>query len=331
MKHLIKITCAASAIFLGGSAIAQDFPTRNIENIYPWAPGATMAASQVIADAMGDELGVNISVVSTPGAAGTRAFETALSRAADGYTIFDGYVAPLVLQPMLGNVEWSYEDFTPLWSATSNSFAIATRADEERFTDLPSLIEYGKENPGDLRYSPGVANGLPHMVMARVLQSQDMVAQLVPYPEIDVAIRDLRGGILDFVVINPGVFEVNRDQVNVLAVLSELEEASATYDGAPRVADFDIDLGMTGLAPMGWNWWLVHPDTPEERVEVLRDAMGAALAREDVQQRLLDMGYVSLMHGPGEYEEVVGSAADELQGGIDAISWESEQLEALDN
>lgn len=100
-----KLAAAAVGVsFLAGPALAE-FPERNIENIYPWAPGATMAASQVIADAMGGQLGVNISVVSTPGAGGVKAFETAMSRPADGYTIFDGYVAPLVLQPLQGNAD----------------------------------------------------------------------------------------------------------------------------------------------------------------------------------------------------------------------------------
>ena len=46
---------------------------------------------------MGEELGVSVQVVSTPGAGGTKAFKTAMKRPADGYTIFDGYVAPLFL------------------------------------------------------------------------------------------------------------------------------------------------------------------------------------------------------------------------------------------
>jgi tripartite-type tricarboxylate transporter receptor subunit TctC len=331
MKTIKMLAGALVCATLAGPGAAQQFPERNIENIYPWAPGATMAASQVIADAMGQELGVNISVVSTPGAAGTKAFETALSRPADGYTIFDGYVAPLVLQPMQGNADWTYEDFTPLWSATSNSFAIVVREGEDRFEELPALIAYAQENPGELRYSPGVAGGLPHMVGAKVLQTSSAVAQLVPYPEIDVAIRDLRSGILDFMIINPGVYTVNKDEVDVLAVLSELENASETYDGAPRVQDFGIDLGMSGLAPMGWNWCLVREDTPEDVVATLREAMGAALNDEEVQQRLLDMGYVPTLYSPDQYAEIVGPVADDLQSGIDAIAWEEEQLESLEN
>ena len=326
--HKTLAAAALGARVLAGPARAE-FPERNIENIYPWAPGATMAASQVIADAMGQELGVNISVVSTPGAGGVKAFETAMSRPADGYTIFDGYVAPLVLQPMQGNADWTYTDFTPLWSATSNAFAIAVRADDERFADLPALLEYASANPGELRYSPGSAGALPHMVAAKVMQNSDAVAQLVPYPEIDNAVRDLRSSILDFIVINPGVYTVNKADVKILGVLSTLERSSETYGGAPLIGSFDIDMGMTDLSPMGWNWWLVRNDTPEDVVATLREAMGTVMNDEEVQNRLLEMGYVPTLFSPEEYNEIVGPVADQLQGGIDAIAWEKEQLDSM--
>ena len=326
--HKTLAAAALGALVLAGPARAE-FPERNIENIYPWAPGATMAASQVIADAMGQELGVNISVVSTPGAGGVKAFETAMSRPADGYTIFDGYVAPLVLQPMQGNADWTYTDFTPLWSATSNAFAIAVRADDERFADLPALLEYASANPGELRYSPGSAGALPHMVAAKVMQNSDAVAQLVPYPEIDNAVRDLRSSILDFIVINPGVYTVNKADVKILGVLSTLERSSETYGGAPLIGSFDIDMGMTDLSPMGWNWWLVRNDTPEDVVATLREAMGTVMNDEEVQNRLLEMGYVPTLFSPEEYNEIVGPVADQLQGGIDAIAWEKEQLDSM--
>lgn len=316
---------ALSAAALAGPAMAE-FPERNIESIYPWAPGATMAASQVIADAMGEKLGVNISVVSTPGAGGVKAFETALSKPADGYTLFDGYVAPLVLQPMQGNADWTYTDFTPLWSATSNAFAIAVRADEERFADIAALLDHAAANPGDLRYSPGTAGALPHMVAAKVMQQADALAQLVPYPEIDNAVRDLRGGILDFIVINPGVYKVNKDDVKILAVLSTLDRSSATYDGAPLIGASGIDMGMSNLSPMGWNWWLVRKETPADVVARLQETMGAVVNDEAIQQKLLDMGYVPTLFAPEQYEEIVGPVTEQLQGGIDAIAWEKENL-----
>ncbi|MBD3624506.1 MAG: tripartite tricarboxylate transporter substrate binding protein [Rhodobacteraceae bacterium] len=321
-----KLIGAALGLALSTGPALADFPERNIENIYPWNPGATMAASQVIADAMGDELGVNISVVSTPGAGGVKAFETALSREADGYTIIDGYVAPLVLQPMQGNADWSYADFVPLWSATANAFAIAVRKGDDRFKDLPALIDHMRENPGELRYSPGTPGALPHMSAAKMMQVADVYAQVVPYPEIDAAVRDVRGGILDFMVINTGVYAINKDDVDILAVLSDFGAASDTYGGAPLVGEFGIDIEMTGLSTMGWNWWLVEEGTPDDVVETLRSAMGAALAREDIQQKLIDMGYVPTLQAPETYNDVVGPIAEQISAGIDAIDWEKGKL-----
>lgn len=326
MKRNLRPLRLALGLALVAAPALADYPERNIENIYPWNPGATMAASQVIADAMGEELGVTVSVVSTPGAGGVKAFETALERDADGYTIIDGYVAPLVLQPMQGNADWAYDDFVPLWSATANAFAIAVRKGDERFPDLPALIEAMRVAPGDLRYSPGSANALPHMSAAKMMQVADVYAQVVPYPEIDAAVRDVRSGVLDFMVINTGVYAINKDDVDILAVLSDFGAASETYDGAPLVGSFGIDTGMTGLSTMGWNWWLVQEGTPDDVVARLREAMGAALAREDVQDRLIGMGFVPTLQAPEDYDAVVGPIAEQISGAIGAIAWEQEQL-----
>ncbi|PHQ60734.1 MAG: hypothetical protein COC08_06925 [Maribacter sp.] len=332
MKHHFK-KLLATAAFIGTALLANpalaDFPERNIQSIYPWGPGATMSVSQIIADAMGEELGTNISVVSTPGAAGTKAFKTAMEKPADGYTIFDGYVAPLVLQPLLGNAEWTYKDFTPLWSATSNAFAIVVRKDENRFTDFPSMVKYMKAHPGKLRYTTGGTGNLPHMVLAKVMQTSDIFGKPIPYPEMQDGVKDLRGGLLDFLTSNPGFFKTNKDHLKVIAVLSELDDASTVYDGAPRIMDFGIDLGMTGLSPMGWNWWLVRKDTPADIVEKLRKAMGAALARADVREKILNVGFVPLGFAPEEYEAVVGPVAEELQSGIDAIAWEKAKIAGM--
>ena len=140
---------AAAVVFgIGLTAAHADFPDRTIENILPWSAGTAMSVSQIIARGMGEELDVSIPVVSTPGAAGTKAFITAMNKPADGYTLIDGYVAPLVLQPVLGNADWTYEDFIPLHSAVSNAFSIGGRPDETRWSNFEEMMKYGQDNPG---------------------------------------------------------------------------------------------------------------------------------------------------------------------------------------
>ncbi len=329
MLKKLLLASAISAMALGSSIANAEFPERTIENIFPWTAGTAMSVSQIIAKAMGEELGVAIPVVSTPGAAGTKAFQTALNKPADGYTIFDGYVAPLVLQPVLGNADWNYADFKPLHAAVSNAFSIGSRVGETRWSNFQEMMAFGQANPGVLRYSSGSRNNLPHMVIAKVLQSYGVVAQNIPYKTDGDARKDLKSGVLDFSFVNVGAYLQDKEGFDILLVLSELAGAKASYDGAPSIADLDIDLGLSGLAPMGWTWWLVHKDTPDDVADVLRAAMTAALQRDDVRAQIERVGFVPLDWDHNDYDSIVGPVADQLAKMGNALAWEEAELAKL--
>ncbi len=329
MLRKLIVAGALAAMTLGTNPVHAEFPERTVENIFPWSAGTALSVSQVIAKAMGEELGVSVPVISTPGAAGTKAFITAMNRPADGYTIFDGYVAPLVLQPVLGNADWTYKDFKPLHSAVSNAFSIGGRKGETRWTDFEGLMAYGKANPGKLRYSSGSRNNLPHMVIAKVLQSYGVVAQNIPYKTDGDARKDLKAGVLDFSFVNVGAYLQDKEGFEILLVLSELPGAKASYDGAPSITDLKIDLGLSGLAPMGWTWWLVHKDTPDEVADVLRAAMTRAMNRDDVKEQISRVGFVPLDWDHTQYDEIVGPVAGQLGAMSNALAWEEEELKKL--
>lgn len=326
----IKSGLAALAVVAAtsGAALAE-FPERTIELIHPWGPGNAMSVSQIIAKAMGEELGVSMPVISTPGAAGTKGQITAMARPADGYTVFDGYVAPLVLQPVLGNADWKYSDFKPLHAAVSNAFAIGGRPAETRWSNFEEMMAYGKANPGDLRYSSGSRNNLPHMVIAKVLQSYGVVAQNIPYSTDGNAVKDLKSGVLDFSFINVGNYIQDKAAFNIMLVLSELPGAKASYDGAPSIADLSIDLGLSGLAPMGWTWWIVNKETPDDVTDKLRTAMTAAMKRPEVRKAIEKVGFVPLDWDHNAYDKIVGPVADQLSEMGNALKWEEEELKKL--
>ena len=310
-------------------SLADDFPNRTVETIFPWAAGNAMAVDQLIAKAVGDNLGVPVTIVSTPGAGGTKAFKTALARPADGYTLISGWVAPLVGAPVKGTADWTYRDFIPLHSGASTIFSIGLRVGDERFPTFMDLVEYGRANPGKLRYSSGAAGNLPHMVMAKTLQAMGVVAQNVPYNTDGAARKDLQAGVLDFAFVNVAAYQADKDGYNIGLVLSELPDGKAKYDGAPNIVDLGVDLGISGLGPMGWDWWLVHKDTPAEQVEILRAAMSKAMQSEELRQRISDMGWTPLAWDHDQYDEIVGSVAEQLQSMGDALEWEKAELQKV--
>jgi len=325
----LKTALSGLAFAALATAAQAEFPERDIEVIFPWPPGVTMTSSQVMAEAMSEELGVNVTVISTPGGTGVKAMQTVLNRPADGYTIFDGWVAPMVVQSLLGNIDADHTDFTPLYALGAVPNSVIVRADDDRFPDLEALIQYMKDNPGDLRYTSGAYGNLPHVGLANMFKATDTVAQHIPYAGLEEALKDMRGGILDFMAGNPGFVRANSDHVRVLAALSDLESVQEIFGGVPLIANSDeFDYPPTGLAPMGWSWYVVPNGTPDDRVEILRNAMAAALEKPEVQEYFESIGRPLLGYPPEDYISTVDAVREQLSTATDAIAWEAEKLEA---
>lgn len=325
-----KTIAAAVAVFACAAASADSgFPQRRIQVIYPWSAGTpTYAVSQIIANAMAKQLGVNIPVVAKTGAGGVNAFNQALNQPADGYTMLDGYVAPLIISPLFKKANWSCSSFVPLYSATSNVFAIASLKSEARWTNFPSFVKYLKAHPGKTLYGAAPLS-LPNMVVSKMLKSLNLVARDVPYSDPANSIKDLRGGLLSWVVINPGIYRADKGSLRVLAVLSSNPQARKIYGGAKLVTDFGAHIGLTGLAPSGWDWWLVKKGTPQSAVGKLRGAMRAALSEPGVRKKINQIGFVVTEYSPSKYENVCTSVKKQLESGIAAIKWEKQQLKKL--
>ena len=242
------------------TAALAEFPERNIEIFHPWGPGNAMAMSQVVAKAMGEELGTDMPVISLPGAAGTKAQTTAMGKPADGYTVFDGYVAPLVLQPILGNADWNFKDFKPLSAAVANAFAIAGQVDEGRWSNFEEMMAFCKENRGELRYSSGSRNNLPHMVIAKALQSYDCVAQNVPYTQDGNVFKDpcLEG--LGFCIRQRRQLSVQpRQGENPACFCLNWKAQRKPMTEHPPSANLASILDSRISDRWAWTWWIVNP------------------------------------------------------------------------
>jgi tripartite-type tricarboxylate transporter receptor subunit TctC len=318
-----------AAMLLTSTSFAE-FPDRRIQLIYPLTPGtSTYKVSQIIATAMGAEMGVEMITVAKPGTSGADALMAAIREPADGYTVIDAYVAPLIISPLFGRVPYSCKDFIPLYSATSTPLAIASRVNEKRWTDFSSFVRFLKENSGRTRYTGGAELSLPHLVAARMLQNMNAVSRHVTYADLYGGMADLRDGSLDWIVINPGMYRDDTKHLRVLAVLSELPDSGKVYGGARRVTDFGVEIGLSGLAPQPWDWWLVRTGTPDAVVGKLRTAMKNALARPDVKARLAKTGYLQSGFGPDQFLDICERISADLKGAMGAIEWEKAEVRKL--
>jgi tripartite-type tricarboxylate transporter receptor subunit TctC len=280
-----------------GARPGGEFPNRPIQYIVPWGPdNESVAMARVIAAEMSEILGVDIVVQAMPGGSGTVGLNHVLQQPADGYTMLDAWVAPLIFavlnRPDLG---YTYEDFAPIGHTTFMPFSLVVRADDERFKTFDDFVEHGQANPG-MRYNATGAISVPHAAMATFLDMADIEAQGVPYPGLGGGIADLLGGTLDFSLGNPWVVNTYGEETRTLAFF--LEERHPWYPDIPVAAEFGYPV-----SGIGWDSLAVRADTPEPVLRVLREAYEQVVTDPDMIARMEELGFwLNYMSAEETYE-----------------------------
>jgi len=103
MQIATKWIAVAVAVALAAgitSAGAQNYPTRAITLVIPFAPGgSTSIVGRGIADKMSELLGEKVVVDNRPGAGGTVGTRAVAKSEPDGYTLVLGYTGTLAIGP----------------------------------------------------------------------------------------------------------------------------------------------------------------------------------------------------------------------------------------
>lgn len=157
MKKLTAILLAmvmllGVAVFGTNATAAADdtaWPERDITLIVPSGAGGTMdLAARLVATKLADILGVNIIVENISGAGLWNGWLATLNAPRDGYTFCVYQCASLAVARYNEANPHSEgpDDFTKLINHVADVNALAIRADDERFNDLESFIDYAKEN-----------------------------------------------------------------------------------------------------------------------------------------------------------------------------------------
>jgi tripartite-type tricarboxylate transporter receptor subunit TctC len=152
----------AVSVALTGAAQAQQYPTRNITVIIPFAGGsASDVVSRIMLDKMSRSMGQTIVVENRPGAGGNSGTLQGVRAAPDGYTLIGGGSGPvaanLSLYKSLGyDPEKDLEMISPFAGFTI--VVVASKA--LSLTSLKDLIEHAKKNPGLNFGSVGIGSPL---------------------------------------------------------------------------------------------------------------------------------------------------------------------------
>ncbi|MFL5041976.1 MAG: Bug family tripartite tricarboxylate transporter substrate binding protein [Xanthobacteraceae bacterium] len=296
--HALALAAVVSAT-MAGPAVAQDYPTRPITLVVPYAAGGgNDVMARTVADTMSRVLGQQIVVENRAGAGGTIATRQVAKSAPDGYTLVIGGAGTLAVNPTLyGNVGYDpRKDFAPVGLIGTSALIILVHPSIPA-RSIRELIDLAKQEPGKLNYaSAGVGSGI-HLGTVLFEHMADVKLTHVPYRGTGPALTDLLGGhvAVYFSSLPSAVGIVKDGKVRALGVTGS--KRSPVFPDVPTVAEaglpeYEAVLHYGIAAPAG---------TPRPIVDKLNAALRTAMAAPETQQRMATEGTEPLASTPEEY------------------------------
>jgi len=301
MCRIVLAVCGVLAA--AGPAVAQSYPTRPITLVVPFAPGGSAStAARSVADKMSETLGQQIVIDNRGGAGGTVATRAVAKSPPDGYTLLVITSATVGTSPSLfQNLGYDpRKDFAPigLIAATPNLIAVHPSFPVRSLADL---IKAGKEVTTPIPYgSPGTGT-LNHLTVELLAYRTGMKVSHVPYKGAGPALNDLLGGHINVLIsaIPNAHSHIVAGTIHGLAVTGA--KRSALIPDVPTFAEaglpgYDVPLRWGLAAPAG---------TPRPIIDKLNAALNAALATDEVRQRLAIEGAEPQPTTPEEYAGII--------------------------
>jgi tripartite-type tricarboxylate transporter receptor subunit TctC len=280
-----KLLCAAAVLGLSASlAHAQNFPSRPITLVIPFAPGgSTSIVGRGVADKMGELLGEKVVVDNRPGAGGTVGTKAVAKSEPDGYTLLLGYTGTLAIGPSLyKNVGYDpRKDFAPIGLIGNAPNSLVVNPSFPAKT-VGELIAYAKANPGKVNFGSAGAGTASHITGEYFARAAGITLVHIPYKGTGPALTDLLGGHIPmaFAPVPASHANVAAGKLRALAVTSTTR--SGLMPEVPTIAEsglagFDASLYYGLVAPAG---------TPRPIIDKLNKALHDALASDEVKRQL---------------------------------------------
>jgi len=223
MKFRTMLLGAMISIAAGFTpALSQEYPTKPIKIIVPFAPGATDPIVRALVPSMSAELGKPIVIENQDGAGGAIGTTAVKNASADGYTLLFTNYSSMGIIPQIRNVSYSKDDFLPLGTVTGTPLVLAARK-EVPYNDAKSLVEFAKANPKAVKVGHAGLGSASHLD-AEVLQFHAKAKFLfVPYRGVANAQLALLSGDVDLLFAYPSVVapHVEAGKVKIIALADE--------------------------------------------------------------------------------------------------------------
>ena len=278
----------AGLVGLTASAVAQNYPTRAVSMIIPFAAGGpTDVLGRIVGQRMSEILGQQVVIENVGGAGGMTGSKRVADAQPDGYVMGIGTVGThaqgqtLYKKPLYN----SQTDFTPVALLAQVPIVLTARKDLP-VKDFKEFVAYAQANQAKMQFGSAGAGSATHLgcVLLNYILKTNITH--IPFRGTGPAMTELQAGRIDFLceVSSTAKPHIDGGTVKALAIFN-----STRSPALPNLATAQ-EQGTKDLIAYTWNAIFLTKNTPPAIVERLNKAAVEAINTPAVKEKLAGLG-----------------------------------------
>jgi tripartite-type tricarboxylate transporter receptor subunit TctC len=302
MKSTKFMSMIAAALAAGLAtvtpALSQDYPTRPIKLLVPFAAGgSTDLIGRIVIKSAEKHLGKPIIVENKPGAGTMLALNELVGARPDGYTI-GMTTSTLILQPLYGVARYDYpKELRALAQVAVTPPILAVNAQSE-WKDVGSLLTHAKANPHKVKYGiTGVGNSA-HLGPAQLALLAKAEIDPVTFDGGAPLMAALLGGHVDAAAGSPVDYkeQIRAGKIRAIVSFGSARSDDPILANIPTAKEAGYDVEITS-----WTGISGPKNLPPAVVEKLGQAFKAAMEEPEVKEAIAKLGSDPQFLGPDDF------------------------------
>ncbi|MFL4981303.1 MAG: Bug family tripartite tricarboxylate transporter substrate binding protein [Xanthobacteraceae bacterium] len=304
---------AAAATLIGATAPAatEDWPTRAVTLVVPFAAGGPMdTVGRILALRMSELLRQQVVVENVGGAGGMTGSARVAKAAPDGYQFLLGNLGTHAASQIFykNPLYNAVTDFAPVALIAEIPFVLVTRKDFPP-GNLREFTSHARANHATMQYGSGGSGSATHLACVLLNAAIGVNVTHVPYRGGGPAMQDLMAGRIDYQCLDTALAipQIEANTIKAIAILTR--ERSPIL---PAVASAH-EQGLNDFEASNWSGLFLPRGTPVNVVHALHAATVGALETPSVQERFKELGATVVAPDRRSPEYLQRFVADEVE------------------
>jgi len=302
MNAILRVALLPVASFAVGACLAQDYPSKPVRIVVPFAPGgSTDVLARIVGQKLGERSGQPVIVENRAGAGGNIGAEQVAKSTPDGYTLLLGGVPHAISASLYSKLRYDLaRDLTAIAEVASFPSAIVLHPSLPA-NSVKELIALARARPGRLSFG-SAGNGSPNhlaLELFKTMAGVDMVH--VPYKGSGQLVGDLLAGQVQLASMGLPVAGPHVQSGKLRAIAVTGAARSPLLPEVPTVSE----AGLPGFEVTSWYGVFGPAGLPADIVAKLNSEIGGAVTAPEVKERLAALGAEPSVKAPDQFGRYV--------------------------